>query len=109
MVAEEFFQDVLLYHEPTRTDAPPEYDLKMPAQLVDSVADVLAATGPQDGKVYVIANYTALPQVRAELNKLVVEAPAPVPAVAPVPAQAPAPVPAPATASTSAAEKEARS
>ena len=81
----------------------------IPAQLVDSVADVLAATGTQDGKVYVIANYTALPQVRAELNKLVVEAPAPVPAVAPVPAQAPAPVPAPATASTSAAEKEARS
>ena len=43
MVAEEFFQDVLLYHEPTRTDAHPEYDLKMPAQLVDSLCEVAGA------------------------------------------------------------------
>ena len=43
MVAEEFFQDVLLYHEPTRADQHPEYDLKMPAQQVDSLCEVAGA------------------------------------------------------------------
>lgn len=43
MVAEEFFQDVLLYHEPTRADQHPEYDLKMTAQQVDSLCEVAGA------------------------------------------------------------------
>ena len=43
MVAEEFFQDVLLYHEPTRADLHPEYDLKMTAQQVDSLCEVAGA------------------------------------------------------------------
>ena len=43
MVAEEFFQDVMLYHEPTRTDQHPEYDLKMSAQQVDSLCEVAGA------------------------------------------------------------------
>ncbi len=43
MVAEEFFQDVMLYHEPTRTDQHPEYDLKMTAQQVDSLCDIAGA------------------------------------------------------------------
>ena len=43
MVAEEFFQDVLLYHEPTRADQHPEYDLKMPAQQVDNLCEVAGA------------------------------------------------------------------
>ena len=34
------------------------------------MADVLAATGADDGKVYIIANYTALPAVRRELEGL---------------------------------------
>lgn len=43
MVAEEFFQDVLLYHEPTRTDQHPEQDLKMPVQQVDSLCEEAGA------------------------------------------------------------------
>lgn len=40
------------------------------ATLVETVADVLAATDESDGKVYAIANYTALPPVRRELEGL---------------------------------------
>lgn len=40
------------------------------AEIVENVADVLAATGVDDGKVYIIANYTALPAVRRELEGL---------------------------------------
>ena len=40
------------------------------AEIVDNVADVLAATNADDGKVYIIANYTALPAVRRELEGL---------------------------------------
>lgn len=38
------------------------------AQLVRSAQDVLDATQPEDGKVFIIANYTALPTVRQELE-----------------------------------------
>ena len=40
------------------------------AEIVENVADVLAATGVDDGKVYIIANYTAPPAVRRELEGL---------------------------------------
>lgn len=40
------------------------------ASIVENVADVLARTTAEDGKVYIIANYTALPAVRAELEKM---------------------------------------
>ena len=40
------------------------------AEIVENVADVLAATGADDGKVYIIANNTALPAVRRELEGL---------------------------------------
>ena len=40
------------------------------ARLVENAADVLAATDASDGKVYVIANYTALPPLRRELEEL---------------------------------------
>ena len=43
IVAEEFFQDVLLYHDPTRTDEHPEYDLKLSAQQVDSLCEEAGA------------------------------------------------------------------
>ena len=36
--------------------------------IVETAADVLAATDESDGKVYVIANYTALPPLRRELE-----------------------------------------
>lgn len=38
------------------------------AQIVSDAADVLARTDAADGKVYVIANYTALPALRKELE-----------------------------------------
>ena len=38
--------------------------------IVETAADVLAATEESDGKVYVIANYTALPPLRRELETL---------------------------------------
>lgn len=38
--------------------------------IVETAADVLAATNESDGKVYVIANYTALPPLRRELELL---------------------------------------
>lgn len=38
--------------------------------VVETAADVLAATDESDGKVYVIANYTALPPLRRELELL---------------------------------------
>ncbi len=38
--------------------------------IVETAADVLAATDESDGKVYVIANYTALPPLRRELETL---------------------------------------
>lgn len=41
------------------------------AQVVNNVADVLAATDASEGKVYIIANYTALPDVRKELEGMV--------------------------------------
>lgn len=38
------------------------------AQLVKTAQDVLDATSAEDGKVFIIANYTALPTVRQELE-----------------------------------------
>ncbi|MFD0702956.1 DUF1727 domain-containing protein [Slackia equolifaciens] len=40
------------------------------AQIVDNVAQVMEATCAEDGRAYIIANYTALPEVRRELEKL---------------------------------------
>ena len=40
------------------------------ADIVEDVSDVLARTSAADGTVYVIANYTALPPVRRELEAL---------------------------------------
>ncbi len=40
------------------------------AQIVESVAEVMAHTTAEDGRVYLIANYTALPEVRSELESL---------------------------------------
>lgn len=40
------------------------------SEVVETAADVLAATSAEDGKVYVIANYTALPPLRRELEAL---------------------------------------
>ena len=40
------------------------------AQLVKTAQDVLDATDSEDGKVFVIANYTALPIVRKELEAI---------------------------------------
>lgn len=42
----------------------------IPSTIVENAADVLAATDESDGKVYVIANYTALPSLRRELEAL---------------------------------------
>lgn len=40
------------------------------AQIVDNVAQVMEATCAEDGRAYIIANYTALPEVRRELEGL---------------------------------------
>lgn len=44
------------------------------ADIVDNAADVLARTDAADGKVYIIANYTALPPIRRELEGLAANA-----------------------------------
>lgn len=59
------------------------------AQLVDSAAQVVEAVDalPEDYSLYCIANYTALPQVRSDLQRLSedgVDTPAPDPARAPM-------------------------
>lgn len=60
------------------------------AQLVNSAADVVAAVDalPDDYGLYCIANYTALPSVRGDLERLAgdgITAPAPDPSRAPAP------------------------
>ncbi|MFQ9742766.1 MAG: MurT ligase domain-containing protein [Slackia sp.] len=40
------------------------------ADIVKNAADVLERTEAGDGKVYVIANYTALPPLRRELEAM---------------------------------------
>ena len=40
------------------------------AQIVDNVVQVMEATCAEDGRAYIIANYTALPDVRREFEKL---------------------------------------
>lgn len=40
------------------------------ARVVSDVRDVLDATSPEDGKVYIIANYTALPEVRRQIDAI---------------------------------------
>lgn len=40
------------------------------AQIVENVAQVMEATCADDGRAYIIANYTALPEVRRELERL---------------------------------------
>lgn len=40
------------------------------AQIVENVAQVMEATSAEDGRAYIIANYTALPEVRRELEGL---------------------------------------
>ena len=40
------------------------------AQLAKTAQDVLDATSAEDGKVFIIANYTALPTVRQELERI---------------------------------------
>ena len=43
MVEENYFRDVMLYHELTRTDMHPEQDMKMSPELVDSLCAVAGA------------------------------------------------------------------
>ena len=40
------------------------------AHIVENVADVLSRTSTEDGRAYIIANYTALPEVRSELETM---------------------------------------
>ncbi len=40
------------------------------ARIVENVAEVLENTSAEDGRAYIIANYTALPEVRRDLEKM---------------------------------------
>ncbi len=40
------------------------------AHIVENVAEVMARTNAGDGRAYIIANYTALPEVRRDLEKM---------------------------------------
>lgn len=63
------------------------------ADVVANAADVLAksASDERGAHVYLIANYTALPALRADLTRMQEEGGAPLPPVQDVPASAPAP------------------
>ena len=42
----------------------------IPAQVVNNAHEVIQQTSPDSGVIYMIANYTALPEIRSELNQL---------------------------------------